>query len=102
MISQQDVIDNSFKLYHEIDWTKFAFYNKNQGLHEFAVDSFKKYYYLEYKQPPPIAHYYWTKNIIFKSEAFAPKEKLIILQDFWEHYDPYFTKEWEKGAVWPI
>ena len=31
-----------------------------------------------YKQPPPIAHYYWTKNIIFKSEAFAPKEKLII------------------------
>ena len=41
MISQQDVIDNSFKLYHEIDWTKFAFYNKNQGLHEFAVDSFK-------------------------------------------------------------
>ena len=103
MISQQDVIDSSYNLYNEIDWTKFAFYKQNQGLHEFAVDSFKKYYYLDYKQPPPIAHYYWTKNIIFKSEAFAPKEKLIILQDFWEHYDPYFTQEWEKGGgVWPI
>jgi hypothetical protein len=102
MISKQDVLNTNLKLYNEIDWTKFVFYNSNQGLHEYSINNFKKYYYLDNTHPPPIAHYYWTKNIIFQSELFAPKEKLTILQDFWQHYDKYFRKEWENGAKWPI
>jgi hypothetical protein len=101
MISKQDVIDVNLKLYNEIDWTKFVFYNGNQGLHEYSINNFKKYYHPRNPYPPPIAHYYWTKNIMFQSELFAPEEKLIILQDFWDHFDSSLTEDWE-GAKWPI
>lgn len=102
MIYKQDVLRTNFfsnseqDLYHEIDWSKFTFYNGNKGLHEYSMDHFRKYYYPKGNDlhPPPIAHYYWCKNIIFNSELIAPIDKLTTLEDYWDHYD--------KGGQWPI
>jgi len=108
MIYKQDVLRTNFysdserDLYNEIDWSKFKFYKQDQGLWEYSKDNFQKYYYKDNLHPPPIAHYYWTKNIIFEKEHIAPLEQMEILEDFWSHYDKNFTKQWEKGAKWPI
>ena len=86
MVYNKDVIRTNFfsnserDLYNEIDWSKFIFYDKNKGLHEYAMENFKDDYYPGDQHPPPKAHYYWTKNIMFQSEIFAPKHELDKLE----------------------
>ena len=60
---------------HEIDWTKFLFYKDKQGLWEFGEDNYKEYYIPGESHPPPIAHYHWVKDVMFKSEILCPEEE---------------------------
>ena len=68
MVWKGDIIDEQQPIHQDIDWTKFVFYNGNEGLWEFAQDNYKQYYIPGESHPPPIAHYHWVKDIIYKSD----------------------------------
>jgi hypothetical protein len=114
MIYKQDVLRRNFysnsekDLYNEIDWSKFVFYKGNQGLHEYSMDNFKNYYCKGESHPPPIAHYYWTKNIMFKSELIAPQTQLMHLEN-WASYvelqklnNIFYTDKTNTGQRWTV
>ena len=70
-------------IYNSIDWTKFKFYNDNGGLWEFAEEHFAQYYLKGESHPPPIAHYYWVKDIMFQSDIECPTEELDKLKNYY-------------------
>lgn len=70
-------------LYNMIDWTKFLFYKDGQGLSEFAEDNYKEYYFIPGDpHPPPIAHYHWVKDMMFKSDVLCPADEYKKLKDY--------------------
>ena len=89
MIYKKDVLRTNFysdserDLYNEIDWHKFIFYKGNQGLYEYGMDNFKDEYAKGETHPPPIAHYYWVKDIMFKSDIVCPQEELDKLKNYY-------------------
>lgn len=74
-------------LYNMIDWTKFIFYKDKQGLWEFGEDHYKEYYVPGNDHPPPIAHYHWVKDIMFKSYVKCPDDEYQKLKDYWKGHD---------------
>ena len=87
MLFKQDVLRDSFyseserALYNQIDWTKFLFYKDKAGLWEFAEDNYKEYYLTGESHPPPIAHYHWVKDVMFKSDTLCPEHEYNKLKD---------------------
>ena len=72
---------------NEIDWKKFLFYKERQGLWEFADDNYKEYYLPGENHPPPIAHYHWVKDIMFKSDILCPEDEYNKLKDYFKVKD---------------
>ena len=93
MLFRQDVISKNFHseseraLYNQIDWKKFVFYKDNGGLWEFAVDNYKEYYIPGESHPPPIAHYHWVKDVMFKSEILCPEDEYNKLKNYFKDKD---------------
>lgn len=93
MLFKGDVLNDEFysesekALYHEIDWSKFVFYKDKGGLWEFSQEHFSEYYLRGESHPPPIAHYYWVKDIIFKSDIECPKDELDKLKNYFKGAD---------------
>ena len=93
MIYKADVLRTNFysdserDIYNEIDWTKFIFYKQYQGLYEYGMDNFSEYYVKGESHPPPLAHYYWVKDIMFKSDIVAPKKEIDKLKNYFEGKD---------------
>jgi hypothetical protein len=90
MIFNKDVLRDSFyseserALYNQIDWTKFLFYKEKSGLWEFAEENYKQFYIPNESHPPPIAHYHWVKDIMFKSNILCPQEEYNKLKDYFK------------------
>ena len=88
MIYKADVLRTEFysdserDIYNEIDWTKFIFYKQDQGLYEYGMENFAEYYVRGESHPPPLAHYYWVKDIMFRSDIMAPKEEIDKLKNY--------------------
>ena len=80
MIEHKDVLRNTFssisekRLYNEIDWSKFIFYDGKKGIKEFTTDYANKNSQSEH-DASRLAQYYWAKNIILKTENFLPNDK---------------------------
>lgn len=93
MLFKGDVLNDEFHsesekaLYNEIDWNKFVFYKDKGGLWEFGQEHFSEYYLRGESHPPPIAHYYWVKDIIFKSDIECPEDELEKLKDYFKGKD---------------
>ena len=93
MLFKQDVLRDSFyseserALYNQIDWTKFLFYKDKAGLWEFAEDNYKEYYLTGESHPPPIAHYHWVKDVMFKSDTLCPEHEYNKLKDYFKGKD---------------
>jgi hypothetical protein len=93
MIYNQHVLRNEFHseseraLHDEIDWTKFLFYKDRKGLWEFGEDLYKEYYIPGESHPPPIAHYHWVKDVMFKSDVLCPEDEYNKLKDYFKGKD---------------
>jgi hypothetical protein len=75
---------NEQMLHEQIDWSKFIFYNGYGGLYEFSKENFSDCYKDGDNHPPPIAHYYWTKDVMFKSDVECPQEQLDKLKNYFK------------------
>ena len=82
MVWRGDVLSDKFPIYNDIDWSKFVFYKENKGLWEFGEDNFSQYYLAGESHPPPIAHYYWVKDVLFKSDVLCPPGELDKLRNW--------------------
>jgi len=93
MVFNKDVLrDESYSegeraLYNMIDWTKFLFYKDRQGLWEFAEDNYKEFYIPGESHPPPIAHYHWVKDMMFKSDVLCPEDEYNKLKNYFKGKD---------------
>ena len=93
MIFNKDVLRGKFyseserASYNTIDWTKFLFYKDKKGLWEFAEDNYKEYYIPGESHPPPIAHYHWVKDIMFKSDILCPEDEYNKLKNYFKGKD---------------
>jgi len=93
MIFNKDVVNHNFHsnsehdLYKHIDWDKFIFYDDKKGLWEFAEDNYKEYYIRGESHPPPIAHYHWVKDILFKSDVKCPETEYNKLKNYFKEKD---------------
>lgn len=87
MLWKGDIITENHVLYHYIDWTKFVFYKDRKGLWEFAEENFKEYYLQGEAHPPPIAHYHWVKDIMFKSDVKCPEDEYEKLKNYFKGSD---------------
>jgi len=74
-------------LYNQIDWTKFLFYKDRKGLWEFGEDNYKEYYIPGESHPPPIAHYHWVKDVMFKSDILCPEDEYNKLKNYFKGKD---------------
>ena len=74
-------------MYKHIDWDKFIFYDDKKGLWEFAEDNYKEYYIRGESHPPPIAHYHWVKDILFKSDVKCPETEYNKLKNYFKEKD---------------
>ena len=88
MVFNKDVINYNFHsnseraLHDHIDWNKFIFYDGKKGLWEFAEDNYKEYYIPGESHPPPIAHYHWVKDLVFKSDILCPENEYNKLKNY--------------------
>ena len=82
MVWKGDIIDEQQPIHQDIDWTRFVFYNGNEGLWAFAQDNYKQYYIPGESHPPPIAHYHWVKDIIYKSDLKCPEDEYRKLKEW--------------------
>ena len=93
MIFNKHVLRDNFyseserALYNMIDWSKFLFYKDRQGLWEFGEDNYKEYYIPGESHPPPIAHYHWVKDMIFKSDILCPEDEYNKLKNYFKGKD---------------
>ena len=93
MIFKEDVLRQNFysaseeKLYKNIDWSKFIFYKEQSGLWEFAQDNYREYYVPGESHPPPLAHYHWVKDVMFKSDLRCPDDEYNKLKDYFKGKD---------------
>ena len=74
-------------MHDSIDWSKFIFYKDRKGLKEFGEDNYKEYYIPGESHPPPIVHYHWTKDIMFKSDILCPEYEYNKLKNYFEGKD---------------
>lgn len=74
-------------MHDSIDWSKFIFYKDRKGLKEFGEDNYKEYYIPGESHPPPIVHYHWTKDIMFKSDILCPEDEYNKLKNYFEGKD---------------
>ena len=82
-----DIISDQFAIYNDIDWTKFVFYKDKKGLWEYAEENFTEYYLKGESHPPPIAHYHWVKDIMFKSDVLCPDDEYNKLKNYFKGKD---------------
>ena len=93
MVFRKSVLKETFyseserALFNEIDWTKFLFYKDKGGLWEFGKDNYSEYYKLGESHPPPIAHYHWVKDIMFKSDVLCPEDEYKKIKNYLQGYD---------------
>ena len=93
MVFRKSVLKETFyseserALFNEIDWTKFIFYKDKGGLWEFGKDNYSEYYKLGESHPPPIAHYHWVKDIMFKSDVLCPQDEYKKIKNYLQGYD---------------
>jgi len=86
MIFKEDVLKHENlsaaekTIYNRINWTKFIFYKDKKGLWEFAKENFPNEYVDGDEHPLPIAHYEWTKQIIYaNSKELNNDDKKAII-----------------------
>ena len=87
MVWREDIITDKFDIYNDIDWTKFKFYGGGKGLWEFSRDNFSQYYLSGESHPPPIAHYHWVKDVMFKSDTLCPEDEYNKLKNYFAGKD---------------
>jgi len=87
MVWKGDIISNQFAIHKDIDWTKFVFYKDTKGLWEYAKENFAEYYLKGESHPPPIAHYHWVKDIMFKSDVPCPEDEYNKLKNYFKGKD---------------
>ena len=87
MTWKSDIISDQFAIHKDIDWTKFVFYKDRMGLWEYAEENFSEYYLKGELHPPPIAHYHWVKDIMFKSDTLCPEDEYNKLKDYFKGKD---------------
>ena len=87
MTWKSDIISDQFAIHKDIDWTKFVFYKDGMGLSEYAEENFSEYYLKGELHPPPIAHYHWVKDIMFKSDTLCPEDEYNKLKDYFKGKD---------------
>ena len=93
MLFKEDVIHDNFyseserALYNQIDWGKFLFHKEKGGLWEFSQDNYKEYYIPGEAHPPPIAHYHWVKDVMFKSDLRCSEDEYNKLKDYFKGKD---------------
>ena len=93
MIFNKDVLRDNFyseserALFQTIDWNKFVFYKDRCGLGEFAEEKYKAYFIPGESHPPPIAHYHWVKDIMFKSDIVCPDDEYSKLENYFKGKD---------------
>jgi hypothetical protein len=87
MLWKQDTVSEKFPIFHDIDWSKFIFYKDKKGLWEYAKENFSEYYLRGESHPPPIAHYHWVKDVMFKSDTLCPDEEYNKLKDYFKGKD---------------
>jgi len=75
------------KLYDQIDWNKFIFYNITKGLKEFAEENYPNEFFKPGDlHPLPLAHYKWVKDIMYRSSLEPPEHELKKLINFKKEY----------------
>lgn len=80
VIKHQDLSRGEKRLYDEIDWQNFIWYDNKKGLQEFQEDLYPEYVYKGDWHPAPYAHYQWLREIVLKTSRDCPpdiKEALI-------------------------
>ena len=82
-----DIISDQFAIYNDIDWTKFVFYKDMKGLWEYSQENFAEYYLKHESHPPPIAHYHWVKDIMFRSDISCPEDEYDKLKNHFKGKD---------------
>jgi len=87
MVWKGDIISNQFAIHKDIDWTKFVFYKDTKGLWEYAQENFAEYFLKDESHPPPIAHYHWVKDIMFRSDVLCPKDEYDALKNYFKGKD---------------
>ena len=93
MVFKEDVLrqdhysESERALHNQIDWGKFLFYRERSGLWEFGLEHFPQYYIPGESHPPPIAHYHWVKDIMFKSDIRCPDEEYNKLLNYFKDKD---------------
>ena len=108
MIYNNNILDKDCKLYQEIDWSKFIFYKNNKGLEEYSNENFSEYKIKDEFTPPPIAQFYWVKNIMFNSELILNKMQMDNLSDWANHVTrqknrgSFFNKITNSGPNWTL
>jgi len=75
---------NEQMIHEQIDWSKFVFYKSDGGLWDFGKEKFNDYYKDGDDHPPPIAHYYWAKEVIFKSDLTCSQTELDKLKNYFK------------------
>jgi len=87
MVWKDDIISDNFAIYKDIDWTKFVFYKGKKGLWEYSKENFSEYYLKGDLHPPPIAHYHWAKDVMFKSDILCPETEYNKLKNYFKGED---------------
>ena len=96
MVFRKNILDHDLSkmtighraLYDEIDWTHFIFYKEFGGLNEFTETEYTEQFNKPYDlHPLPLAHYHWTRDIMYKSDMLCPEDEYAKL------------KQWKKTSV---
>lgn len=91
MVFKEDVLEHNVgmmsdgykRLYKNINFDKFIFYKNTKGLNEFAHELYPKEFFKPNDlHPLPLTHYYWVKDVMFKTKLKAPKNEMDYLENF--------------------
>ena len=70
------------RLYDQVDWSKWVWYDRKKGLLEYQLELFPEYVYEGDWHPAPFVHYEWLRNIVLKTKDDCPPEvKLQIMEE---------------------
>ena len=79
-IQHDSFSDGYSRLYDQVDWNKWVWYEDKKGLLEFQLERYPEQVKGGDWHPAPYAHYEWLKQIILKTDRDCPpdiKEKIM-------------------------
>ena len=80
VITHESLSRGESRLYNEVDWSKFIWYDDKKGLQEFQEENYPEQTNVGDWHPAPYAHYEWLRQIVLKTDQGCPpdiKEKMI-------------------------